>query len=74
MSGYLLQDTMTEAFSRDTLSAGRPSVFHLAWSASLASTLRGSTPSVKGIFLVIMSGIQVSFHKVYLKVKEKGPI
>jgi len=29
-NGYLLQETTTDAFSRDTLSAGNPSVFQTA--------------------------------------------
>jgi len=46
-----LQETTTDAFSRDTLSAGSPSVFQTAWSAAFASTPSGSTPGVFGIYL-----------------------
>jgi hypothetical protein len=44
ISEYLEQFTMIEAFSIDTLSAGSPSVFHLAMSEGVASTSKGSMP------------------------------
>lgn len=74
MSGYLLQDTTTAAFSRETRSAGRPSVFQTAWSASLARTLSGSMPVVHGIYLSAISGSQASRQSCPLKEAENGPM
>jgi len=69
-----LQETTTDAFSRDTLSAGSPSVFQTAWSAAFASTPSGSTPGVFGIYLWFISSSQLSFQSSALNEKLNGPI
>ena len=66
MSGYLLQEVTTAAFSRDTLSAGRPSPCQTAWSDGVARTPSGSTPRVYGIFLSMISLSQTNFQSLSL--------
>jgi hypothetical protein len=73
-SGYLVHEVTTAAFSRDTLSAGRPSPYQIAYSDGVASTPNGSTPSVNGIFLSIISESQTTFHKLSLNLYENGAI
>jgi len=73
-SGYLVQDETTAAFSRDTLSAGRPSPCQIAYSDGVASTANGSTPSVYGIFFSIISLSQIVFHRLSLNLYENGAI
>ena len=65
---------MIEAFSKDMLSAGRPSFFHLAFRDSLVRIFRGSMPSVYGIPLLVMSGSQISLQSSSLSCDEKAPM
>ena len=74
ISGYLLQETTTAAFSKETLSSGSPSVFHIAYSETVARTPNGSIPSVHGIFLSLISKIQLSLQSLFLNVNENGPM
>jgi len=74
INGYLVQDVTTAAFSRETLSAGRPSPCQMACSDGVARTPSGSTPSVYGIFFSMISLSQTYFQSLSLKVYENGPI
>ena len=64
ISGYLLHEVMTAAFSRETLSAGRFYVYQRACSAGFDNTKSGSTPSVSGTFYVTISASHSSFQRL----------
>lgn len=72
--GHLEQEEMTAAFSKLIESAGSPSFLHLALTAYVVRIFNGSIPSVIGICLDKMSGIQMSFQSPILNLAEKAPI
>lgn len=72
--GHLEQDVIIDAFSKDMLSAGRPSFFHLAFRDSVVNILSGSIPSVNGISLLTMLGSQISCQSYLLSFDEKAPM
>jgi hypothetical protein len=65
---------MMAAFSRDIGSAGKFSFFHCAIMASVVRTLRGSIPSVIGIFYSVISGNHLVFQSSVRNLAEKAPI
>ncbi len=74
MSGHLEQLEMMAAFSIDIVSAGRPSLHHLAFFDSVVRILSGVTPSVIGICLAMISGSQVDSHRLSLNLDVKAPM
>ena len=74
IKGHLEQLEMIAAFSMDIVSAGSPSLHHLAFLDSVVRILRGVTPSVMGIILKVMSGSQVFCHKLVLNLEVKAPM
>ena len=61
--GQRLQLVMTEPFSIEIRSAGKPSLIILAVLPSVVNMFKGSTLSVIGIERDTKSGIQVSFQR-----------
>jgi hypothetical protein len=74
INGHLEQELMIEAFSIDMVSAGNPSLHHLAFLDSVVRIFNGVIPSVIGIALAMMSGSQVFCHKSNLNLLVKAPI
>ena len=72
--GHLEQLEIIAAFSIDIVSAGRPSLHHLAFFDSVVRIFRGVTPSVMGICLAMISGSQVDSHRFNLNFEVKAPM
>ena len=74
IKGHLEQLVIMAAFSIDIVSAGRPSLHHLAFFDSVVRIFNGVIPSVIGICLAIISGSQVESQRFNLNLEVKAPM
>ena len=74
INGHLEHELIIDAFSIDMVSAGKPSLHHLAFLDSVVKIFKGVIPSVIGIYLFMISGNQVFYHKSNLNLLVKAPI
>jgi len=71
--GYLSELLRIAPFSVDTVSGGRPKLFHPATVASSVSTVRGFGEGLIGILLALKNGRKFWIMILSLKVLLKGP-
>jgi len=74
INGHLVHDVITDAFSIDIGSSGRPSFFHWAIWDALVRMVIGVVPSVIGMFLPLIFGIHWFCHRSNLNSAVNGAI